>query len=192
MSTKKLEQKLSQLSLNNYYDKQNILLKASWINTPLGQMIVIADEAAIYLLEFIDRRDLDWEIARLKSRMKAGITSGITDPIKSIVSELKSYFSGSLQKFQTPINFLGTSFQKLVWSELIRIPYGETRSYSTQAISIGKQTAYRAVANANGSNQIAIVVPCHRIINSNGNIGGYGGGITRKKWLLNFEEQHKL
>lgn len=84
---------------------------------------------------------------------------------------------------------MGSPFQKLVWEELISIPYGQTRTYAEQAAAIGKYKAYRAVANANGANQIAIVIPCHRIINSNGDIGGYGGGITRKQWLINHEKQ---
>ena len=84
---------------------------------------------------------------------------------------------------------MGSPFQKIVWEELMRITFGETRSYGDQAAAMGKPTAYRAVANANGANQLAIIIPCHRIINTNGELGGYGGGISRKKWLINHEKQ---
>jgi AraC family transcriptional regulator of adaptative response/methylated-DNA-[protein]-cysteine methyltransferase len=172
------------------FDQQHTILKASWIDTKLGPMIAIADEAGLYLLEFVDRRGLEREVERLRIKTKAAIIPGITDPIKSITLELKSYLEGKLKEFNTPLHLLGSPFQKLVWEELMRIPYGQTRSYMAQAVSIGKNKAYRAVANANGANQLAIIIPCHRIINSNGDLGGYGGGITRKKWLLEHEARH--
>jgi AraC family transcriptional regulator of adaptative response/methylated-DNA-[protein]-cysteine methyltransferase len=152
-------------------------------------MIAIADEAGLYLLEFVDRRGLEREVERLRLKTKAAIIPGVTDPIKSITLELESYFEGKLTQFKTPLHLLGSPFQKLVWDELMRIPYGQTRSYMAQAEAIGKATAYRAVANANGANQLALVIPCHRIINSNGDLGGYGGGITRKQWLNEHEKQ---
>lgn len=172
------------------FEGQHTILKASWIDTRLGPMIAIADEAGIYLLEFVDRRGLEREVERLRIKTKAAIIPGVTDPIKSITLELASYFEGKLKEFNTPLHLLGSPFQKLVWDELMRIPYGTTRSYMAQATSIGKNKAYRAVANANGANQLAIIIPCHRIINSNGDLGGYGGGLTRKKWLLEHEATH--
>ena len=83
---------------------------------------------------------------------------------------------------------VGSSFQQTVWKELIKIPYGETRSYAMQSITIGNPKATRAVANANGANQLAIIIPCHRIIRNNGELGGYGGGVHRKKWLIDHEK----
>jgi AraC family transcriptional regulator of adaptative response/methylated-DNA-[protein]-cysteine methyltransferase len=157
------------------FDKHSPILKASWLDTPLGPMLAISDEEALYLLEFVDRRGLEREIERLRLKAKTAIIPGNTPPIISIESELKSYFEGTLREFKTPIHLLGSTFQKLVWEELSRIPYGQTRSYTDQAKAVGKQTAYRAVANANGANQIAIVIPCHRIIKANGDLGGYGG-----------------
>lgn len=171
------------------FHQHHKVLKASWLNTKLGAMIAIADEEGLYLLEFVDRRGLEREIERLRLKKSAAIIPGITDPIKSITLELKSYFEGTLAKFKTPLHLLGSPFQKLVWEELTRIPYGQTRTYAEQAASIGRIGSYRAVANANGFNQIAIVIPCHRIINSNGELGGYGGGIIRKKWLIDHEKQ---
>ncbi len=172
------------------FEGQHTILKASWIDTRLGPMIAIADEAGLYLLEFVDRRGLEREVERLRLKTKAAIIPGVTDPIKSITLELESYFEGKLKEFKTPLHLLGSPFQKLVWDELIRIPYGTTRSYMAQATAIGKNKAYRAVANANGANQLAIIIPCHRIINTNGDLGGYGAGVTRKKWLLEHEASH--
>lgn len=165
---------------------QNIL-KASWLDTPLGPMLAIADEKSLYLLEFVDRRGLEREIERLRQKTKAGIIPGCTEPINSIKNELAKYFNGKLSEFKTPMLFLGSPFQQRVWEELKKIPPGETRSYTDLAISIGKPTACRAVALANGANQLAIIIPCHRVINSNGQLGGYAGGITRKQWLINHE-----
>lgn len=164
------------------------VLKASYLDSPLGPMLAIADDKALYLLEFVERRGLEWEIERLRLRTKSAIISGNTDPIISIKAELKLYFNRTLQTFTTPIHLMGSPFQNLVWDELVRIPYGQTRSYADQALAIGKPSAYRAVANANGANQLAVIIPCHRIINANGELGGYGGGIARKKWLINHEK----
>lgn len=165
------------------------ILKACWIDTPLGPMLAISDEKELYLLEFVDRRGLEKEIEKLRIKKKSAIIPGSTFSIKLIKKELELYFSGNLKKFTTPIHMLGSSFQKKVWKELIKIPYGETRSYLQQAKAISLDKAVRAVANANGANQIAIVIPCHRIINHNGKLGGYGGSLARKKWLIAHEKQ---
>lgn len=169
------------------FDKYHNILFASWVDTPLGPMLAIADEKALYLLEFVDRRGLEREVARLCIKMKSVIIPGETSSICSIKKELDAYFTGNLRTFNTHLYVLGSPFQKSVWTELLRIPYGETRSYLAQAIAIGKPAACRAVANANGANQFAIIIPCHRIINSNGALGGYGGGVHRKKWLIAHE-----
>lgn len=163
-------------------------LKASWLDTPLGPMLAIADEDALYVLEFVDRRGLEREIERLRKKLKSPIIPGKPQPIISIEKELNQYFDGKLSDFQTPLFFIGTPFQKRVWEALQRIPYGETRSYADVAAIIGRPTAHRAVANANGANQMAIVIPCHRVINSDGKMGGYGGGLHRKDWLLKLEK----
>lgn len=164
------------------------IYKASWIDTVLGPMLAIADEKVLYLLEFVDRRGLEREIERLRQRTKAAIIPGCSPPILSIKNELKLYFEGKLRDFTTPLFFLGTPFQQQVWRELQKIPSGETRSYADIAMAIGKPTAYRAVAQANGANQLCLIVPCHRVINANSELGGYGGGVARKKWLLEHEK----
>ncbi len=168
------------------------VLKMSCFDTPLGEMIAIASEETLYLLEFTDCKGLTLEIERLRHRTQSDIIPGISQPLESIEHELKSWFLGSLHIFTTPFLLMGSPFQKNVWEALCRIPYGETHSYLHQAKAIEKPSACRAVANANGANQLAIIVPCHRIINSNGKLGGYGGGIHRKQWLLNHEKQHRL
>ncbi|WP_028551227.1 bifunctional transcriptional activator/DNA repair enzyme AdaA [Paenibacillus sp. UNC451MF] len=168
--------------------KHNIL-KASWLDTRLGPMIAIADEESLYLLEFVDRRGLEREVERLRQRTKSAIIPGYTEPIRSIEKELEGYFEGELMEFKTPLWMAGSPFQKEVWEQLQKIPPGQTSSYADVAAAIGKPSAYRAVAQANGANQLAIVIPCHRVINSNGDLGGYGGGLTRKRWLLNHEKE---
>ncbi len=165
------------------------ILKASWIDTPLGPMLAISDDQALYLIEFVDRRGLEKEIERLRKKTKLLIVPGKPNPIKQIEGELERYFSGKIQEFKTPLFLLGSPFQKRVWQELQKIPKGETRSYAEIARAIGKPSAFRAVALGNGANQFAIVIPCHRVINSNGDLGGYGGGIKRKEWLLNHERK---
>ena len=165
------------------------VLKASWIDTPLGSMLAVGDDKALYLLEFVDRRGLEKEIERLRKKTKLPIVPGKPNSIEQIESELEGYFSGKIQEFKTPLFLLGSPFQKRVWEELKKIPRGETRSYAEIAKAIGKPSAFRAVALANGANQFAVVIPCHRVINSNGDMGGYGGGIKRKEWLLKHERK---
>lgn len=175
----------------NHRECSNVL-KASWLDTKLGPMIAIADEKMLYLLEFLDRRGLEREIERLRRKTRSAILPGRTHPIDSIACELDEYFEGKLEQFKTPFFWLGSLFQTSIWDALVKIPYGETRSYAEIAASIGKPSSVRAVANANGANQFAIIIPCHRVINTNGQLGGYGGGIVRKQWLINHEKRGKV
>ncbi len=171
----------------NQTNQQLTTLKASWLDTPLGSMFAIANDEALYLLEFVERRGLEREVERLQQRTKSAIIPGITKPITSIENEIKAYFDGELTEFKTPYHLQGSPFQKRVWEALCKIPYGITKSYKEQAETIDMPLACRAVANANGANQLAIIIPCHRIITSSGDLGGYGGGIARKKWLIEHE-----
>lgn len=164
------------------------ILKTKTIGTKLGPMVAIGDDAFLYLLEFADRPGLAREVERLKQKTKLEIMSGSTRHIESIEKELNQYFDGELKEFKTPLFFFGSPFAKRVWDELQRIPFGATRSYAQIATAIGKPTAFRAVARANSANQIAIVIPCHRVINTNGELCGYSGGIMRKRWLINHEK----
>jgi len=161
---------------------------SSTISTPLGQMIAISDEQYLYLLEFVDCKGLDHEIEQLKRKTNVLIVQGKTPPIVSIEKELGLYFARKLKKFETPIKIMGTAFQQDVWRSLQTIGYGQTRSYKQLAQAVAKPKACRAVANANAANQLAIIVPCHRVINSDGKLGGYGGQVWRKKRLLELED----
>jgi AraC family transcriptional regulator of adaptative response/methylated-DNA-[protein]-cysteine methyltransferase len=152
-------------------------------------MLAVADDEALYLLEFVDRRGLAKEIEQLRRKTKLPIIPGKSETIEQIEAELGRYFSGETLEFKTALFQIGSPFQKRVWEELQKIPYGQTRSYAEIAAGIGKLTAFRAVALANGANQFAIVIPCHRVINSNGELGGYGGGIKKKEWLLKHEKR---
>ena len=164
------------------------VLQTIYIDTVLGPMLAIADEKSLYLLEFTTRRGLVRELERLHQRGFI-LIPGTNAPLQSIESELQSYFSGTLTQFKTPYCILGSPFQQAVWETLAGISYGVTKSYAEQAASMGKPTAYRAVANANGANQLAIIIPCHRIIASDGSLGGYGGGLSIKQWLLDHEQK---
>ncbi len=166
-------------------------LFAAWLDTPLGPMVAIADEQALYLLEFVDRRGLEREIERLRQRQKAGIAPGRTAPIEQIERELAAYFAGRSMTFETPLARAGSPFQNAVWDALLTIPPGETWSYAELARAVGNPKAVRAAGTANGCNQLAIVIPCHRVINANGQLGGYAGGLPRKQWLLEHERRSR-
>lgn len=163
------------------------ILYSSWIETRLGSMIAISDETHLYLVEFVDRRGLENEIIRLRKRLHASILPERKPVMDLLEEELTAYFSGTLKAFTVPICLIGSDFQKSVWNELMKIPVGKTTSYKELAIKLNKPLGYRAVANANGTNQLAILIPCHRVIKSDGKLGGYGGGIARKEWLLEHE-----
>lgn len=152
-------------------------------------MLAIADEQALYLLEFIDRRNLERNIEKFRNETHATIETGCTDPIRSIEKELDQYFKDGRAHFKTPVVPLGTPFQRQVWAELQKIGPGETRSYSEVANAIGKPLAVRAAAQANGANRLAIIIPCHRVIQANKEIGGYAGGLDKKRWLLAHEKK---
>jgi AraC family transcriptional regulator of adaptative response/methylated-DNA-[protein]-cysteine methyltransferase len=164
-------------------------LFAAWLDTPLGPMTAIADEHALYLLEYVDRRGLERQIERLRVCAKAGIVPGRSEPIVRIETELAAYFDGRLSRFETPLARLGSPFQNAVWDVLLAVPPGQTRSYTDIARAIGKPRAVRAAAQANGANQLAIVIPCHRVIGADGALCGYGGGLPRKRWLLDHERR---
>ncbi|MBC2130790.1 bifunctional transcriptional activator/DNA repair enzyme AdaA [Listeria innocua] len=168
--------------------KDITILYSAWLETKLGSMLAISDDDSLLLLEFVDRKGLETEIKKLRMRLNAAITPEKTVIIQQIEAELARYFNGELIDFKTPIRYIGSDFQQSVWNELRRIPVGETISYKSLAEKLGRPTASRAVARANGANQLSIIVPCHRVINTNGALGGYGGGLARKEWLIKHEK----
>lgn len=167
------------------------MLFADWVATPLGDMISVCSKSHLHLLEFVDRKALKAELARLQKLAKGKIGIGKTDPGAQIKAELAAFFEGTSAAFATPLAFHGSPFTQSVWDALRLIPAGVTRSYSEIAASIGRPTATRAVARANGANQIALVVPCHRVIGADGSLTGYGGGLWRKQKLLEIERHYR-
>lgn len=166
-------------------------LKADMIDTAVGAMIAVADETSLHLLEFLDRKALPGEMRRLDALAKSGIGVGRTGPIALIEAELRAYFAGRSATFTVPLTLHGTPFTQTVWRALQGIPAGETVSYGELAHRIGRPTATRAVARANGANQIAIVIPCHRVIGADGTLTGYGGGLWRKQQLIEIERAYR-
>jgi AraC family transcriptional regulator of adaptative response/methylated-DNA-[protein]-cysteine methyltransferase len=158
------------------------------VSTPLGPMIAGATVDALCLLEFADRRMLELQFRRVQKHFDAFFMPGVNSKLEQISRELEAYFNGSLQKFEVPISVPGTPFQQNVWKYLQTIPYGKTQSYRDVAIALGMPKAVRAVARANGDNRLAIVVPCHRVIGNDGELTGYGGGLWRKRRLLDIEQ----
>ena len=165
-------------------------LFVDWLETPEGRMVVVADERALYLIEFVDRVKLPRQFERLRRVHGRAIVPGATGVTDQIRREMAEYFAGTRQAFSVVIETTGTVFQGGVWDALLRIPYGETWSYGELAVAIGNDKAVRAVASANGANGLAIVIPCHRVIGSDGGLGGYAGGVDRKARLLKLERAH--
>ena len=162
-------------------------IKFAWLETPLGPMIAGANDAGVCVLEFTDRRMLEQQLVTLRKRLKATLIPGDHPHLGRLREELTEYFAGTRQAFNVPLKAPGTPFEERVWHALSAIPYGETRSYADIAREVGSPTAVRAVGRANGMNRIAIVIPCHRVVNKSGELGGYGGGLWRKRRLLHLE-----
>lgn len=159
----------------------------TWLKSPLGPLVAGATSAGVCLLEFSDRQILEAQFAAVRKLFAVPVVPGTNEHLQRLETELAAYFAGTLRKFSVPLRYPGTPFQQRVWKELLRIPYGQTRSYEDVAIAIGAPGAQRAVGHTNGLNRIAIVIPCHRVVNKDGKLGGYGGGLRRKQFLLDLE-----
>jgi AraC family transcriptional regulator of adaptative response/methylated-DNA-[protein]-cysteine methyltransferase len=159
----------------------------AWIESPLGPLVAGATADGVCLLEFTDRRMLEAQLDAVKRSFDLPIVPGTNRHLEALQAELAAYFAGTLREFSVPLVPRGTPFQRRVWDELARIPYGATRSYREMAEALGDPHAVRAVGRANGQNRIAIVIPCHRVIRHDGTLGGYGGGLRRKQVLLDLE-----
>lgn len=168
---------------------QEGLLKASWIETPIGSMIAVCDRSHLHLLEFADRKGLPTELKKLRKLCNDQLGIGRFEPTDQIEEELSAYFRAESSDFKTSLALHGTPFTRSVWEELKKIPASETRSYGAIAENIGSPNATRAVARANGANQIALVIPCHRVIGADGSLTGYGGGLWRKQYLIELERK---
>lgn len=157
-----------------------------WIASPVGPLLIACNEQALLSLEFTQRSRLQGQLLRMQRRY-GQLTRGSTALTDSVRGQLVEYFAGQRRDFSLPLDASGTEFQQRVWTALQMIPYGVTWSYLDVALRLGDAGATRAVGMANGSNPVAIVIPCHRVINANGALGGYGGGLWRKQVLLDLE-----
>lgn len=164
-------------------------LFAERIETPLGAMLAIADDEGLRLLEFVDRRAMERELSILRRRLRTNVVPGEHKHLTAVREQLAEYFSGKRVEFDVPLAPVGSRFQLRAWEILQKIPAGETRSYSWMAEKLGDPNARRAVGHANGSNMLCIIIPCHRVIRADGTLCGYGGGLWRKKWLLDHEQR---
>jgi AraC family transcriptional regulator, regulatory protein of adaptative response / methylated-DNA-[protein]-cysteine methyltransferase len=164
---------------------------AERLDTPLGAMLAVADDKGLRLLEFADRRALEAELAILRQRLKTNVVPGEHRYLDAIREKLARYFSGENLEFDVPLAPIGSDFQLRAWELLRSIPTAETRSYSWMAERLGIPNARRAVGRANGTNMLSIIIPCHRVIRADGSLCGYGGGLWRKKWLLDHERKWK-
>ena len=162
-------------------------LMIDWLDTPLGPMICVGDDTHVYLLEFTDRVKMDKQFEKLARRHKRAVMPGTGKAVDMMRAQLSAYFAGELKDFTVPLKTSGTEFQNATWDQLCQIPYGQTRSYLELAHMVGSPKGFRAVANSNANNGLAIVIPCHRVIASGGGLGGYAGHLSRKKWLLEHE-----
>jgi AraC family transcriptional regulator of adaptative response/methylated-DNA-[protein]-cysteine methyltransferase len=161
----------------------------AWVRSPLGSLLVGSTSKGICLLEFTDRKRLRRQLSQLKEHFHCRIVPGENRHTVQLRRELSEYFAGKRKRFSVKLVYPGTPFQQKVWRALQTIPYGATVSYEHIATTIGSPGASRAVGSANGSNRISIVIPCHRVINKNGGLGGYGGGLRKKKMLLSLEQR---
>jgi AraC family transcriptional regulator of adaptative response/methylated-DNA-[protein]-cysteine methyltransferase len=157
------------------------------IPTPLGPMLAGATPDGLCLLEFADRRMLETQLQRLQKRLGAAFVPGTNAILDHLAEELGRYFASELREFSVPLSTPGTEFQRAIWGRLRWVPYGTTTTYGALARSLGRADATRAVARANGDNRIAILIPCHRVVGSDGRLTGYGGGLWRKQRLLEHE-----
>lgn len=171
--------------------KEKHVIDFTRIETDLGTMVACTTDKGVCLLEFSDRKGLETELKQLAKYHNANIVQGQNKYFKQLKEELDAYFEGRLKEFNIPLDISGTDFQKQVWQALVEIPYGTTSSYLRQAEVLGKPSSVRAVANANGMNMIAIIIPCHRVVGSDGSLTGYAGGLWRKQKLIDLEKDNK-
>ena len=162
-----------------------------WVESPVGPFVVGCTPEGVCLMEFSDRRMLEAQFATLRKRFGCAIVPGKHAHLDQLKAELAEYFAGARTVFTVPLVYPGTAFQQRVWNGLLQIPYGETCSYEELATAIGAPNAQRAVGTANGMNRMAIIIPCHRVVNKGGKLGGYGGGLWRKQFLIDLERRAK-
>lgn len=168
---------------------QGLSISIDWVPSPVGPLLLGAKDEAVVLVEFAAGDHLEAQFERLRKHFAAPFEHSPAHPLLTqLRSELAEYFLGARRVFEVPVRYRGSAFQETVWAALRKIPYGETCSYAAIARTLGDPKATRAVGMANGSNPTAIVIPCHRVVNASGELGGYGGGRWRKQLLLDLEQ----
>lgn len=181
--------------ISTYFENKNteneiVDIYGVFLSTPIGEMLCLSACEGIIVLEFVDQQGLLKTLDKLKILYSAKWCMEPNNHIIQLKEELQAYFAGIRFEFKVPYKCIGTDFQIRVWETLMKIPYGQTISYKEQASLMNQERAIRAVASSNGKNKIAILIPCHRVIGSNGKLTGYAGGIWRKEFLLNHEKQY--
>ena len=156
------------------------------LNTPIGELLIQSNEEAVIGVYFPEATST---LPQLPATLQN--EDDLLPVLKQAKNELEAYFAGELKEFNVPLHMEGTEFQMNAWQALLKIPYGETRSYQEQAEAVGSPKAFRAVGGANHANRISIIVPCHRVIGKNRKLVGFGGGLWRKEWLLEHELKHR-
>jgi len=169
-------------------NKQEQVIHLTRLETPLGTMYACGVKSGICLLEYADKEMLMEEFEQLRKSLNAQIIPGKSRHFNLLLRQLREYFKGKRREFSVPLVITGTEFQRTVWEELLKIPFGSTLSYTEQAAALKKPLAIRTIAHANSLNKLAILIPCHRVIGIDGDLRGYSGGHGRKKWLLDFEQ----
>jgi len=168
--------------------KNKNIINVLRFSSPIGSVIACATKKGICFLGFIGQKRIEEQFTEIQKQFNAIILPGKNPHLTQVKKEINEYFDGSRKSFTVPLDIVGTDFRKQVWDELLNISYARTVSYKDQAIAINNVKAIRAVASANGANKISIIIPCHRVIGSNGSLTGYAGGLHKKNWLLNFEK----
>jgi O-6-methylguanine DNA methyltransferase len=166
------------------------MLCSAQLDTPYGKMVAAVSEKGLCLFDFMYRYTIEKIIANVEQSTGEKMTEAYHPLFDAVLQQIGEYHTGRRKNFDLPLHLAGTPFQVRVWEALLTIPYGETRTYEQQTRLLGDEKAIRAVASANGKNGIAIIVPCHRVIGKDGSLTGYGGGIARKKMLLELERKY--
>jgi AraC family transcriptional regulator of adaptative response/methylated-DNA-[protein]-cysteine methyltransferase len=165
------------------------VIRVELMESAVGPLVIGATDDGVCLVEFTDPTRMESQVTSLRRLLPYEVQHGAHPYLAQVRQELTEYFAGQRTHFEVPLVYPGSAFQRAVWDALLEIPYGETRSYESLAKQIATAEAVRAVGGANGANRIAIVIPCHRVVNKSGKLGGYGGGLWRKKALLALEQQ---
>ena len=170
--------------------KNRTVINVLRFSSPIGSLIAFATETGLCFLGFIGQKNIEKHFDEIQKEFNAIVLPGKNIHLMKVRKEVNEYFEGERKTFSVLLDIVGTDFRKKVWNELLNIPYGKTVSYKDQAIAMDNIKALRAVASANGMNKISLIIPCHRVISSNGNLTGYAGGLHKKKWLINFENNN--